>query len=322
MPLTRLYRDGIVKAEGFPIADVSDHIEDPDAVVWFDLCKPTEQDLAAISEELGLHELAVEDAAQEHQRPKVDRYDSHLFLAAYAVRLDADSGELAISEVNAFVTKNALVTVRKDDGFDIGQVLARWDAAPPTAPRSVGFLLHGLLDFVVDGQFETVETLDDQIEALEATLFEEKPYEDMDRRTFELRKSLVVLRRCIFPMRDVVTTVMRPDVDLVGHELTPYYQDVQDHVLRAGEWVESLREMVATVRETHLTLQGNRLNIIMKQVTSWAAIIAVPTAVTGFYGQNVPYPGFNHLGGFWASTVLMIILSVGLFFLFRKRNWL
>lgn len=321
MPLTRLYRDGNLKAEGFPIADVSDHIEDPDAVVWFDLCRPTEEDLATISEELGLHELAVEDAAQEHQRPKVDRYDSHLFLSAYGVSLD-ENDELVISEVNAFVTKNALVTVRKDDGFDIGQVLARWDAAPPTAPRTVGFLLHGLLDFVVDGQFETVETLDDQIEDLEATLFEEKPYEDMDRRTFELRKSLVVLRRCIFPMRDVVTTVMRPDVGLVDAGLQPYYQDVHDHVLRAGEWVESLREMVATVRETHLTLQGNRLNIIMKQVTSWAAIIAVPTAVTGFYGQNVPYPGFNHLGGFWASTLLMVVLSVGLFFLFRKRNWL
>ena len=238
------------------------------------------------------------------------------------MRLDAETGELTASEVAAFVTANALVTVRKDEGFDIGEVLARWDAVPRANRRGVGFLLHGLLDFVVDGQFETVERLDEEIEALETTLFEDKPREDMERRTFELRKSLVTLRRYVFPMRDVVTTVMRPDAGMVDTELRPYYEDVHDHVLRATEWIESLRDLVATVRETHLTLQGNRLNIIMKQVTSWAAIIAVPTAVTGFYGQNVPYPGFSHLSGFWESTVIMIVLSIALFVLFRRRNWL
>ena len=104
--------------------------------------------------------------------------------------------------------------------------------------------------------------------------------------------------------------------------MMPYYQDVYDHVLRATEWTESLRDLVTTILETNMTIQGNRLNSIMKKVTSWAAIIAVPTAVTGFYGQNVPYPGFGHVAGFWASTIAIVVLSSVLYVVFKKRDWI
>jgi magnesium transporter len=109
---------------------------------------------------------------------------------------------------------------------------------------------------------------------------------------------------------------------MVDPELMPYFQDVYDHVLRATEWTESLRDLVTTILETHLTVRGNRLNVIMKKVTSWAAIIAVPTAVTGWYGQNVPYPGFGHLAGLWSSTLIMVGLSVLLYVIFRRKDWL
>jgi magnesium transporter len=115
---------------------------------------------------------------------------------------------------------------------------------------------------------------------------------------------------------------MRRDVGLVPEEMTPYYQDVYDHVLRATEWTESLRDLVNTVLETNLTIQGNRLNVITKKVTSWAAIIAVPTAITGFYGQNVPYPGFSHQTGFITSSALIVILSAALYFAFKRQGWL
>ncbi len=323
MSRTRLYRNGVLELEGFPIADVSDYIADPEATVWFDLCEPSEADLASVSEELGLHPLAVEDAIYEHQRPKLDRYDTHLFVAAYAVHLDTKTGELAAYEVVAFVTRNALVTVRKSEGFDIGRVTARWDASPDLAKHGVAFLLHGLLDFVVDGHFDAVQTLDEQIEELEDALFTDVVKDsDTERRTFELRKSLVLLRRTVLPMREVINTLLRRDLHVVDESMQPYYQDVYDHVLRATEWTESLRDLVSTIRETYLTMQGNRLNVIMKQVTSWAAIIAVPTAVTGFYGQNVPYPGFGKVHGFWESTIIMIVLSVGLWAWFRKRDWI
>jgi magnesium transporter len=103
----------------------------------------------------------------------------------------------------------------------------------------------------------------------------------------------VVLRRLVLPMREVVNTLLRRDLGLVDAAMGPYFQDVYDHVLRATEWTESLRDLVSTILETNLTIQGNRQNTILKQVTSWAAIIAVPTAVTGYYGMNVPYPGFG-----------------------------
>jgi magnesium transporter len=120
----------------------------------------------------------------------------------------------------------------------------------------------------------------------------------------------------------VVNALMRRDVGLVGDELQPYYQDVYDHVLRASEWTESLRDMVSTIRETALTIQGNRLNVITKKVTSWAAIVAVPTAITGFYGQNVPYPGFGQHWGFWESLLLMASIAAILYVVFKRKDWI
>jgi magnesium transporter len=122
-------------------------------------------------------------------------------------------------------------------------------------------------------------------------------------------------------MREVVNTIMRRDLHLLDEALTPYYQDVYDHVLRATEWTESLRDLVTTILETRLTIQGNRLNEIMRKLTCWAAIIAVPTAVTGFYGQNVPYPGFQQSWGFLTSIVLMLVIAGGLYLSFKRKNW-
>ncbi|GAA2042941.1 magnesium transporter CorA family protein [Catenulispora yoronensis] len=323
MSRTRLYRNGVLEAENFDPARISDHLADPSSVVWFDLCEPTAEDLAAVSEELGLHPLAVEDAVHVHQRPKLDRYASHLFLTAYAVDLDEYTGQLVKHEVAAFITTGALVTVRKSEGFRIDKVLERWDASPDLVKYGVGFLLHGLLDFIVDTHFEAVQTFDTQIEGLEEQLFDGNPKDsEMQRRTFELRKSLVSLRRVVMPMREVVNAVLRRDLHIVDQEIVPYFQDIYDHVLRATEWTESLRDLVTAIFETHLTIRSNHLNVIMKQVTSWAAIIAVPTAVTGFYGQNVPYPGFGHTTGFWTSTGVTIGLSAILFAVFRRKDWL
>jgi magnesium transporter len=320
---TRLYRSGVLEAEGFPVADVSDHLADPSTVVWLDMCSPTKEDLAVISEELSLHELAVEDAVHEHQRPKIDRYETHGFLSAYAVRLDTESGELETTEVGAFITKNALVTVRRKESFDIDAVVQRWDESANLAKSGVGFLVHGLLDYVVDSHFDAVQSLDEQIEALEDMVFAERvDHSGLQHRSLRLRKSLVRLRRVVLPMREVVNAIMRRDHHIIDDDMIPYYQDVYDHVLRASEWTESLRDLVTTIRETQLSLQGNRLNLIMKQVTSWAAVIAVPTAITGFYGQNVPYPGFGQPWGFWASTIITVGLSGCLYVMFKRRGWL
>ncbi|OXM69109.1 magnesium transporter [Amycolatopsis vastitatis] len=318
-----MYRDGELRKEDFPVEDVSDFLAERGTTVWVDLCAPSEADLAELADELGLHRLAVEDAVQEHQRPKLDRYDGHAFLTSYAVRLDQATGRVATSELAAFITPQALVTVRKDDGFDIEAVVRRWDQAAELAKSGVSFLVHGLLDYVVDGHFEAVQALDDEIEALEDLVFEDRPdSSELQHRSFRLRKSLTALRRAVLPMREVISSLMRPDLRLADELTRPYFEDVHDHARQAAEQTEALRELIATVRETQLNLQGNRLNLIMKKVTGWAAVIAVPTAVTGFYGQNVPYPGNGAPSGFWTSTIALLVLSIGLYAMFKRKDWL
>jgi magnesium transporter len=319
---TRLYRDGQLELEGFPVAEISDHLEDESATIWLDLHNPDHDDLMVLSDEFGLHPLAVEDAGHERQRPKLDRYRTHLFMTAYAARLDSGSGELVTAELASFIMKRALITVRKDDGLDIGAVIDRWDASPDLAKFGVGYLLHGLLDYVVDGHFEAVQSLDDEAEELESLLFDDTPSLDVQRRSFALRRSLVLLRRIIIPMREVVNSLMRRDLMVVSEDLMPYYQDVYDHVLRAADWTDSLRDLVTSILETNLTIQGNRMNIITKKVTSWAAIIAVPTFITGFYGMNVPYPGFSREAGFATSIGIMVAAGSILYAIFKRRDWL
>ena len=320
---TRLYRDGRLALEGFPVADISEHLADESVTVWLDLRDPDRDDLGVVSEEFGLHPLAVEDALHHSQRPKLDRYPSHLFLTAYATQLDAGTGELMTSELAAFITRQALITVRKDDGLDIGAVIDRWDSSPDLARFGVGYLLYGLLDYIVDTQFESVQNLDDFAEGLEDALFDSVPRGmQVQRRSFQLRKSLVLLRRVVLPMRDVVDDLMQPDLHVVKKELEPYYQDLYDHVLRVAEWTDSLRDLVNSILETNLVIQSNRLNVITKKVTGWAAIIAVPTLITGYFGMNVPYPGFGHTGGFVASVATIVLAGLILYLVFKRNDWL
>jgi magnesium transporter len=322
-PHTRVWRSGTLEAENFPLARVSDYLAEADCLVWADVCYPDQHQVAAIAEELSLDPLAVEDAVSRHERPKADRYRTHLFVNSYAVDLDRELGSLRTAEVSAFVLPRALVTVRQDDWFGTSSFVERWDQNPDLIKNGVSALLYGLLDVIVDGHFEAVQLLDDVIEELEDALFEERPQNrEVQRRTFALRKSLVQLRKLVLPTREVVNTLMRRDLKLMDPAMAPYYQDLYDHVLRASEWTESLRDMVTTIFETNLSLQDARLNNVVKKLSAWAAIIAVPTAVTGFYGQNVPYPGYQQWQGFVTSTLLTVALAGAIYLGFRGRGWL
>jgi magnesium transporter len=318
---TRVWRNGKLEKENFPAAQISDYLAEPDTLVWLDLCAP--DDLKIISEELGLDPLAVEDAHSSHERAKLDRYEGHLFLNAYFVRLDGESGQLETHEISAFITDRALVTVRQDEKIDCDGLLQRWDETPDLAQYGVAYLLHGLLDLIVDGHFDAVQSLDTEIDGLEEHLFADRlPDKEAQHRSYRLRKSLALLRRVVLPMREVVNTLLRRDLGIVPDPMTPYFQDVYDHVLRATEWTESLRDVVTSLQETRIAMQGNHLNQVMKKLTGWAAVIAVPTAVTGFYGQNVPYPGFGKHWGFVASVVVLIGTALTLYAIFKRRDWL
>jgi magnesium transporter len=320
---TRVYRDGVVAEEGFPVSDVSDFLAEPNTLVWVDLCGPSIEQLHELADELGLHELAVEDALSPHQRPKLDHYDSHLFLSVHAVRVESATGELAESEINAFINHRWLITVRKNEDFAMEPVVQRWDRSPELAKNGVSFLLYGLLDMIVDGYFAAVQSFDDYYDEVSEGIFAEHPLVPAQQRHwFQMRQSLVRFHRLVVPMREAVSGLMRREHSAVAETLYPYYQDVYDHILRVSESTEALRDLISTIVETNISLRDYRQNQVMKKVTSWAAIVAIPTLVTGFYGMNVPFPGDGKQWGFATAVGLMAGFSTALYLVFRKRDWL
>ena len=324
---TRLWSDGVLLAENFPLADVSRHLAEQAALVWIDLCNPDPALLTELAGELGLDERAVRDV--DGERTKATRYATHTFLTVYGTGVgpiipgDIES-RLLTARISIFVLPTAVVTVRHENDplrpvFDIDEVVRRWDDNSDLLRKGSPALLHELLDVVVDEQFDTIQQLDDAIEALEDGLFDDTgDNRTIQRNTYRLRKELVELRRIVLPMREVVNTIRRSD----SADLDGWYADLYDNVIRAGEWTESLRDMITTVFETNLSLQDARLNIVVKKLTGWAAIIAVPTLVTGWYGQNVPYPGFSQVSGVVTSALVSVITSVVLYVMFRRRGWI
>ena len=187
----------------------------------------------------------------------------------------------------------------------------------------MSFLLYGLLDVVVDGYFDAVQLFDEFYDAVSEGLFAERPMEPSEQHHwFQMRQALVKFHRLVVPMREAVSGLMRREHSMIDEEMYPYFQDVYDHVLRVSESTDALRDLISTLVETNLSLRDYRANQIMKQVTSWAAIIAVPTLITGWYGMNVPYPGFGETWGVVVAAVLIVVLSGLLYWVFRRKNWL
>jgi magnesium transporter len=333
----RVWRAG-KSQDDFEFASISDYLVEKDTLVWADIYDPDHAALTELAKEVGLNDWAVEDAVADAERTKATVYRTHTFFTVYAVAEadPADDTESALSmhRISAFVLPQALITVRLSPtvsspvaslapGDDIEAVSQRFDELGGQE-YGVGALVHGLLDVVVDGHFAAVQRLDDAVESIEDDLFADySPKSGLQRRTFRIRKDLVELRRVVLPMREVVSAIQHRRLDAkTAPELDPLYADLYDHVLRASEWTESLRDMVSTVFETNLSLQDARLNTGMKKLTGWAAIIAVPTAITGFYGQNVLYPGIQTVGGFVTSTAIIVLLVTVLYVSFKRRDWL
>lgn len=320
---TRVYCDGRLEASEFALAEVSDHLERPNTVVWVDLREPSAELLGELAGELGLHELAIEDALSQHQRPKLDRYADHLFLSSHAAWLNRTTAQLDETEIDAFINPRWLITVRKQGDFPIERVLERWDRSRDLTSHGVSYLLYGLLDVIVDGYFTVVQQFDDYYDEVTEGLFNERPLDpSQQRHWFEMRRAMVRFHRLVLPMREIVSSLMRREHDVVPEELFPYYQDVYDHVLRISESSDSLRDLVATIVETNLSLRDYRQNLIVKKVTSWAAIGLVPTVITGYFGMNVPYPGSESHVGVATSAALMVAVCAALYWLFRRRDWL
>lgn len=319
---TRTYRDGALAEEGFPLEGSAAHLSRSATAVWIDMCAPSADQLRVLADEFGLHELAVEDALGR-QRPKLDRYDDHLFLSCHAVAVDARAASLVETEVDAFIGPRWLITVRQDANFKIESVFERLERSPRLLTGGVGAILYALLDTVVDGYFEVIQAFDDYHNLLSERILAEQPRGHVpERERFEMRRAMFRFHRLLVPMREVCGSLVRREEEAVGDELHPYFLDVYDHVLGALEDLDAQREIATTILDLDISLRDHRQNLIVKKVTGWAAIIAVPTLVTGYYGMNVPYAGSGEVGGVVTATVIMIVACALLYLVFRRRNWL
>lgn len=323
----RAWRDGVMVDTDVTAADLRADTGAPDTIYWVDLLRPSREAMTELAQRFDLPPTTVEDALAPFERPKVTNHGRVLFFtvltATWAPEHDPQTtSRLGSQRLSGVVTPRILITIRLDDTLSTAMFLERWTENAELLTEGTGALLHGVLDAIVDQQFETIQSLDEVVDDVEAELFEGDPSRrEFVQRIFWLRKDLVVLRRVVLPMREVVTAVVRRRAR-TGSDLDHWYDDLYDHVLRAADWGDSLRDVVGSLYETNLSLQDNRLNDIMKKLAAWGGIIAVPTAITGWFGQNVPYAGFGHTWGVWASAISILAISGGLYAAFRARDWL
>ena len=300
-------------------AAISDLVGRNGRLLWVDLVDPTDTDFACIQREFELHPLALEDARNHGQRAKLERYPTHAFVVAY-------SKELA--EVDLFVGPGWIVTVRERsrDGqvWSTDGAKARFERTKPET-ASVGFLLYTLLDELVDGYFDATDEAEDGLEILEDRIFSEELQDEraMQQNLFDIRRRLLIFRRAVVPLREVVGALLRREVEWIDDETLVHLQDVYDHVLRAIDLVDTQRELMGNAVDAHLAIISNKMNQVMKRMTSWGAILLGATLVAGIYGMNFKnMPELHSRYGYaWALSLMTTITVVG-YIWFKKRDWL
>ena len=317
MPARLLVKDSTGTTER-PPEDLSELRDRP---CWLDISDPNSADLELAAKELGLHPLAVEDAQQRHERPKIDQYDDHYFIVFYALEEPSPHVVREI-EVSIFMKQNALVTVHDGDFSARGAVEKRFRDGKV---HTTGLLLHALLDTIVDQYFGVVDSLGERVELLEQMVVggDAQDYDTSIRELFELKRDLLRVRRRVAPEREVLAALVRGDIqELRETGRRAYFQDVYDHINRVTDEIDTFRELTSNVIDAHLASVSNRLNEVLKVLTSIATVLLVLTLVTGFFGQNweaIPYESREF---FWASVALMVVLALGTFIYFRRKGWL
>ena len=299
-------------------ADISDWVAKDGCLVWVDVIEPDDDDLACIQEEFELHPLAIEDASKHGQRPKIEQYPTHAFVVAY-------SEERA--EVDLFVGPNWLVMVRErsHDGryCSVDNMKRRFERTRDGT--GVGFLLYTILDEIVDGYFDALDESEDVLEALEERIFadEQRDESSIQAEMFKIRRDLMLFRRLVVPLRDVLQVLLRREVPWIDDRTVLHVQDVYDHLLRTVDQLDSQRELLGNAVDAHLALMSNRMNSVMKRMTSWGAILLGSTLIAGIYGMNFEHmPELDWYLGYPLALGMMVILTAILHWYFSRKDWL
>lgn len=293
----------------------------PEHACWMDIADPNSEELHLAASELQLHPLAVEDAEHQHQRPKIDEYEDHYFIVVYALE-EPSPDVIERKELSIFVKQNAIVTVHAGHLRALDTVEKRFrEGKLPTT----GLLLHAILDTIVDSYFEILDGLGDRVELIESMVIDGDPHDAQTsiRELFKLKRDLLAIRKVIAPERDVAASLVRGDIrELREHGRRAYFQDLYDHVVRVTDEVDTFRDLVSNVVDAHLAAQSNRLNEVMKVLTSIATVLLILGVITGFFGQNWTFIPYDDLLLFWLVMTVMVAATLGTAVVFKRRGWL
>ena len=311
---------------GRRIADLEiDHLDDfktaPGQFLWIGLHEPDEVLLARMQKRFGLHDLAVEDTRNAHQRPKLEVYGDAIFMVLHTAQLR--DGHVEFGETHVFAGPGYVLSVRHGPSSSYKEVRARCESAPKELKKGEDFVIYSLMDFVVDNYIPVVDSIEGEVESLENTIFD-KPFDRaMVERLYGLKRELLSLRRIVAPLVEITNRMMRFDVPLIDKHTHAYFRDVHDHAVRVSETVDSLRELLTSALEANLLLASVNQNEVMKKLAGWAAILAVPTAIAGIYGMNFDnMPELSWRYGYYAVLGATGVICGYLYYRFRKSGWL
>ena len=304
------------------LAQISDVLAvDDGSFVWVGLYEPEASLLDKLQEEFCLHDLAIEDAQNAHQRPKMENYGNSLFIAAHtAHQVD---GHVRFGETHVFAGPRFLLTVRHGSSLSFTPVRQRLERDPEMLALGPSVALHAVLDFIVDNYQPIVSDYERELDALEQDVFAESYKRGTIKRLYALRKELTQMRLAVAPMQDILSQLIRTPAFAIPDEVKPYFRDVLDHAARVGDSIDTLREMVAAAMNVNLSLVTVAQGEIVKRLAGWAALLAAPTLVTSWYGMNFEH--MPELAPPWAYPVLIVgvaVICVGLYTLFKRARWL
>ena len=317
------YCDGIRVAD-VPLPDLGDAWRYSDRFIWVGLYEPNEKLLAHIQQAFGLHDLAIEDAHQAHQRPKLEVYDDSMFVVLRTARLsDGSEHRIEFGETHVFLGPRYVVTVRHGSLKSHVGLRTRCEAVPQLLAKGEGFVLHNLMDFIVDQYFPVVEALEKDLDELEEEIFSGKFVRSVTARLYHLRRDLLSLKQAVTPLLDVSSHLSRIDSHLIPPSSRHYFQDVHDHVIRIADLIDNLQQLSHIALEANLALISVAQNDDTKRLAAWAAILAVPTMIAGLYGMNFKFmPETEWVYGYPAAIVLMFTICGLLYRWFRRVGWL
>lgn len=315
-----VYRDG--RREDIPLDAISDVLAvDDGSFVWVGLYEPGEELLDKLQEEFGLHDLAIEDAHNAHQRPKIEAFGNTLFVAVHTAQLVNE--HVRFGETHIFFGKRFLITVRHGASLTFAVVRQKLEREPEILKLGPSVALHGVLDFIVDNYEPIVDDFEEELDDLEHAIFAEDFRKETVQRLYTLRKELTQMRTAVAPMQDILSQIMRSETLGIPDEAKPYFRDVRDHAGRTIDVIDVLRETAGAAMSVNLSLVNYAQGEVVKKLAGWAGLLAVPTLVASWYGMNFKHmPELAHR---YAYPVLIGVVAVACIVLYRylkKVRWL